>query len=136
MMSRRNAPFRAAPGPAIGFSVAGPNVQSAESRMSEMIGRQVAIAATRQMAVELWTEEMMALLIETGLVTRKAAALMLERLHARLWCYPEGTPTKLEYRIDPDILAMEAERVAWLHDRLGHGDIAATDRPEMPGACA
>jgi hypothetical protein len=71
--------------------------------------RQVSIMATRQMAVETWTEELLALLVDTGTVSAERAAVMLDGLQAKLWDQSSG-----EYLLDPQTIEMESTRVAGL----------------------
>ncbi len=71
--------------------------------------RQVAIMATRQMAVECWTDAIIDLLVDTGVVTAERAVVMLETLQAKLWDQSNG-----EYLLDPETIEMESTRVASL----------------------
>jgi hypothetical protein len=50
---------------------------------------QIAISATRQMAFELWTEELLHLLIDSGATTPQRVAIMLDRLQQRMKNYPD-----------------------------------------------
>ncbi len=71
--------------------------------------KQVAIMATRQMALECWTDAIIELLVDTGVMTAERAAVMLEALQAKLWDQSNG-----EYLLDPQTIEEESNRVAAL----------------------